>query len=669
MTSLAADGRRIVKLELSHVDTIHVSSGAQKIASLCIVVKDSPEVDELALNPRPLPKMIITDVVPLKEDPTKAEVFFRNLTPEEIVVDNRRLLLPPGTLNNAFGDMLNGAGEDLLDELYEEDPSNNEDEDEEEFDYESTFPADAEEALNEILEENKEALESNPDNATILRNMFDRIAQQIANAEIVHISEDTNLYSVTISLAEAHLGQMLCVSTNAPAFVLTSESGFDVISSNSDKNVWEDFLAILEFPYPDTSEYFDATATLIQSVTGSFPLNLKIDDLNKLRGDLINKVVSLSAGRVEALVESFGYINKMNKAFKHKNNNLKPTLEDSMQIVTMDAIDKLYDITNPGVIASLVKATPFTEQSIQEMETLDTLLTDSGLNESFADILTEEYEKKPLQLSANPTTEELVAYYSAPATRSSFPNALQHLVDKIQMPLFFENNWVGGSVEIKETKTNIGEINVSKLIAVAVRYARLQEIVTHVNDKFVPVALLIRALNFPSETSSWAYLESIKVMGRTVNTIKNDELFNELMLPGLPNGDNEVELVPEQILTTPGASIMHKVAHFVLEDNWDRELLISKAGTNVLNDFINEVYLIAEEVEAAEDSPNRPCPVMKVVFTHFANQANAEQTVKELGQLILALAELNALKHTNHTQGSPEWFEYVENYYSALFRN
>lgn len=707
MTSVSEDGRNIVKLELSHVDTIHVTSGAEKIASLCIVVKDTEAVEGLQVNPQPIPKMIITDVVPLKDDPTRAEIFFRHLTAQEILEENRRFLMPSGSLDQMFGTFFNGAAEDFYEEddedLTDEDPrflddednegggtllenkglvpdaldnydDNSEvsplEEDEQKLDDSSATSQNVEDTFNKILAETKDNLEKiAPGSAEILANVFDKMANTVSS--MVKTNDDMNLYSVTISLAEAHLGQMLCVSTNAPAFVLTSDAGFDAISSTKEKNVWEDFLAILEFPYPDTSEYFDSTATLIQSVTGSFPLNVNIEDINRLRAHLMDKVIGMSNGRVESLVETFGFINPMNKAFKNRNKNIKPTMEDSLQLVTMDAVEKIYEVTTPAVIASLVKATPFTQQSIAEMETLDNLLASSGLNESFGDILAEEYEKKPLKLSSSPTTEELIAYYSAPATKSSFPAALEGLVSRIQMPLFYAHNWVGGNVELEETKTNIGEINVSKIIAVAIRFARLKEIVEHVEDKFVPVALILRALNFPSETSTWAYLESIKIMSRNANKKKSDDLFTELMLPGLPNGDDEVEIVPEQILMTPGATIMHKVAHLILDDAWDKGILISKANTSLLNDFIDEVYLLADEVEESENSAshNKPCPIMKSVFTYFASNQSSEETVKELGQVILALAELNVLKNTNYVQDSQEWVDYVENYYGILFKN
>lgn len=667
MTVSSNDSSKTVKLEVSQVSTIHASEGSLKIASLCIVVKDTEATELLQLNPQAVPKMVIVDVVPLKDDATKVEVFFRNLNEEEFVEETRRYLMPSNSLGYIFDGFFQVEAEDIDEEDDEYDDDYEEDEEDEEEEDKSSFPAESQKALEQLMEANREALESPGEKSALLNSIFQAVQAQFSTENLV--SDDTNLYSVVISLAEAHLGQFLCLSTNAPAFALTSEAGFDALSSRGEPNSWEDFLAILEFPHPDSPEYFDSTARLIQSTTGSFPLNIKIEDFNQLRAGLMDKIISLSNGRSDSLIKSFGYINPMNKAFSNRNKDIKPTHVDSVQFATSDAIDKIYNLTSPASIDGLIGAPPITTNSLEEIKTLDNLLESSGLNETFSDILAEEYEKQPLVLSANPTIEEMRSYYSAPVTRSSFPASMQDLAEKIQMPLFFAHNWTAGNVSIQETLTNVGEIKVSKIFAIAVRYARLKEIVEHLEEKFVPAVLLLRALNFSNEVSTWAYLGSVKIMSKEPAKISRRDFFSEIMLPGLHSEENS-DSSPEQVLSAPTPVILHKVAHLILNEEWDKDLLVSKAKTDVLNGFLDELYNISDgvldlEVEAKS---NKPCPVMQALYSFLTQEVDATEIVLELGQLIITLGELSALKNTDFTQDSEAWTSYIENYYSKLFK-
>ena len=627
-----------IELELARVDTIHVTTGAQKVASLCLVLKDSPAVLELLDSSLPVSKMVITDVVPLKDDPTKAQVFFRNLTTDELIDTNRRYLIPSGSLEDIFGDLMGSHNHALHSDM--ENVGQN---DISELQQEEGFSEDSiENSFTGFFEE------GDPENLT------------------PEASSNTSVYSVVVTLAEAHLAQVLCITTNAPAFVLTSEH---LVRKLEETNVWEDFIAILEFPYTDTPDYFNSTATLTQAVTGSFPMNISINDINEIRALTMNQVLRMAEGSQSALLEAFKSINAFNKTSVQQEKGIKPLPADAMLLFQQDAINKLYEITSPAVLASLIQETPPSQQHMQDMQVLDSLFQDSGLNATFEGILHDEYSNKKLVLSDDPSHEEIVGYYSTPLTVDTFPASMNVLVPKIQMPIFYEYNWAGGNVNLEITSTNIGEVSIARLITVAARFARLEIINVASGSQFVPVALLLQGLGFPNEGTIWAFVEAIKMLSKGGEGRK---LFDALAIAGLPEDDDDSDVVPEEILQTPAANIMHKLGHALLEEEWERVVLIgSLKNKDIIADFVNIFFDSIEEAKNeegyVEHERGKPCPVMLSVFKFLAQKNPSSKVIEELGDLIRLLSELNALKHTDFPSGSTDWDDFIEEYLTDLF--
>lgn len=631
-----------IKLELARVDTVHVTMGSQKIASLCLVVKDSPEVDELMNHPYPVSKMIITDVVPSKDDPEKAEVIFRNLTNEEVIEMSRQFLLPQGTLMEIFGDVIEELGLTSSSQLSAANIENE--------------IYDDEENVDETLNEEDEDVE------------VESLAEIISSHVLPFPEERKVLYSITMSLAEAHLGQMICVGTNAPAFVLTSENTV-AQHNDQDVNVWEDFIALLEFPSLDTAEYFDSTASLIQAVTGAFPLNLTVEKINELRGKAVNDILRLANGSQKALIEAFGLINPMKKLLIKNSEKIseKPTAEETELYFMRDAIDKIYQITSPQTVAALIQEAPNASEYIDDIDTVNEIFRNSGLEEVFDTVLENEFGAEKVEAfkvpTKNSTKEELIAYYSAPLTPYTFPSSMVGLVPKIQMPLLYDNNWVGGTISFEPKDSNSGEIIVSQLITIAVRFARLSQIVQTVPSKLNPIGFLVQAINFPGENTIWSFLEAVSSLGKD----EGEYIFDELLTAGLPR-DNE-QVPPEVLLQTPSAILYHRVGHLILEEGWAKEaLMLSLKDSPLIQEFIDDVFASANELEDEEAQANRPCPIMLATLSLYALKSDYREIVHELGKTVKLLAELNALKNTDFTSGSPEWNEYIEGYLHGILQ-
>jgi hypothetical protein len=646
-----------IELPVSKVETIHVENGSQKIASLSIVLKDSETVDKLIEHPFPMAKMIITDVIPLEEDPSKARVLFRSLTNDEVIEASRQFILPPGALMDIFGDTLKST----LDELIGNDKAalaNAEEENESDV-------ADAERAAENDYNEEVAEIEQQLSNGSIdplqtLANIFNG-----ASNEVPLPKEDNTVYSVVITLAEAHLGQVLCVNTNAPAFVLTSQK----IRAKKPKRrlaVWEDFIAVLEFPYPDTPEYFDSTAALIQAVTGVYPLSIEPYRINSLRAELMNRVIRLSNGSEKALLEGFSLINPINKLTNNNPVENKPTREDAELFFVSEAVEKIYQITSPQTVAALIHEAPNMEEYIEQMDTLDEILRDSGMEDIFNEVIAETgtEEKVAVKLPTHSSSrEELISYYSAPISKETLPQGMRFLANKLQMPILFDYNWASGNSELEITPTNAGEIIVSKLITVAIRFSRLKTITHAVKSNLNPVGFLMQGLNMPGENSLWAVNEAIILLR---NEEDGELLFNELLRSSLPSEEDE-QVSPERALHSAAAMLYHHLGHKVLEEGWDKEtLLISLKDKSLISSFINDVYDSTREPMSEEEASQRPCPIQLATMSMLALQPSVSEIIDQLAFTFRLLAKLNVLKYTDHAENSPEWNEYVEKYLRSV---
>jgi hypothetical protein len=634
-----------IKLELSRIETVHVTTGTQKVASLCLVLKDSPEVQTLIDHPFPVSKMVITDVIPLKDNADAAEVIFRNLTNQEIVEMTQNLMLPQGTLLEMFGDILETMGIDIeldMDE-YEDGPQDH--------DYDP---------------DDEHAHPEEDDNSNIeVIDIAELIKTASSGSSLPLPEEQEVLYSITMSLAEAHLGQMICVGTNAPAFVLTSEN--QLAEHKEKTNVWEDFIALLEFPYLDTVEYFDSTASLIQAVTGTFPLNIQAERIDFLRSKLMNDILRLANGSQKALIESFSIMNPLKTllAKSKLDNREKPTIEDVELFFLHDAIEKIYQKTSPHIVAALINEAPNIEEYVDDIDTVNEIFKNSGLEEIFEDVLesTQGDDIKFLTVpSAKATKEELISFYSASIAPYSFPEKMRGIVPKIHMPILYENNWSSGDA-VEETSTNSGEITVAKLITIAVRFSRLKTIVETTGSNLNPIGFLVQGLNFPGEQTVWSFIESVTLLAENDG---GDLLFRELLAASIPKLDI-TEISPNDIIQTAAAVLLHRFGHLVIEEEWNEEAFtLSMNGKPLLNQFLSDVFAAVAKMEEDESEDAEPCPIMIATLAVFGMSPDYKQLVKELGESLKLLAELNALKNTDYTKNSAEWNKYLADYLRGI---
>lgn len=690
-----------IKLDVVRSETIHVASGENKIPSICFIVKDSEATTDLLSNPLPLPAMVITEVIPLKTNPTRAEILFRNLTAEEIAQQNLGLLNTGGSLKAMIGNLLSiidGKPDEFeiqtsLTDLISPEGSQTPPVNPEDTPKEPQTPTvDSDESpVEEDLTGSKDdttPISSDPtktdenvddvnklvlDPSTFLKagqdgvqDLLSKIRDAIPEIQPMFASENKNVYSIETTLAEAHLALMLCISSNSPAFVLTSEKMYATPASKTEV-VWEDFLAVVDFPMLDTPEYFEATALLIQSVTGHYPLNITPDEIFKIRFEIISLVARIANGSRPALVDSFSLINPMNKTAVHAKQNIVPTKDDALNSFRETMINNLYRMTDVRNLEQFLTGAATVTVPFKPDDSIiaDRILSENGLDSLFDEVMEEEYANNGFSLKPDANIQEMLEYYKARLTPSTLPKGLMPLADRyLNMPLLYDKDWVGKQIDGELTETNSGTVLVSKLLAIAVRFARLIEIAKRDEVTLIPYAVLIQGMLFPGEPAIWAYVEAIK----SLITGKEDEgfVFDTLVTAGFPDNYNN----PAEFLSTSLVAVAHRFVHFLV-DNWELETLLpSLKETPLWIDLLNIVYEKAQSgdgtVRDQEEQGN--CPVMAGFFSYMMTEQPATLLfANEFGQVIKIVTELSILRDTNIEQDTPEWDEAVVKFIHTQF--
>jgi hypothetical protein len=669
--------QKVFQLTLKSVNTIHVNVENQKIAAICLVAKDTPNFKKFSKKLGLTERLVITDVVPQKKNPTKADIFFRNLNNKEIIDLTQHMVLSPFTLEAVFGEIINNA---VLDENGKLEP----------FEVDTT--PENENGSNENISVEDEDISDGEDYG-YGEMVFDGpsgvagLAQILLNnLESIPEQSDLTLYKVTVPLVQAHIAQTLYVTSNSPAFIIISESEYEELTNERkypELNI--DNFMLLDYPYPDTAAYFEATASLMQSITGMYQMNISTDAMGRLRGQMLSLVVELAGGSEEALRKAFSYINPIKKATSivtrrtSGDRTAKPSPQDVELCYFAEAIDRAYAFMSPSNIASIIQDEKNGMEYLQEINAVDELFDGTDMREVFNEILAEQKEKSLFNFIIPPnessSLEEIVNYYTAEITSENLPEKMRPLVSHISMPILYDYDWASGKVVVQETSQNNSEIIIAKLITLAVRYARLNDIVTTTKANINPIGCLIRGVSFPTESLAWAYSEGIRHLPEE----DGEKFFAELYTAGLTNPNVREEFYDINVLMNSGlAHLLHRLGHAVLKEEWTKEgLNMLTSGQKVLPYFIEELFNAVEaqngssEGDLQEDGIDieEGCPPMQATASFFLSldfKAEGDKLVNEVATLLLELSKLKASQLLETREGSDEWKEFIQEYLFVL---
>lgn len=652
-------------IKVDHVETVHVNYEGQKLACICLVLQDSPSSYKMKDSVSVLNRMVITDVVPQKSNAEKSDIYFRNLNNREVIYLGSKGALPIGSVTGVFANFLDTH-------VLTEDGS--------------------------LVRGETVSSEEGADIRRILgigHHAHDIQAEYNAEQQLIGIlaqvvndipeQQEQRLYKTTVSTAEAHLGQLLHNNTNSPAFIFTTGEDFSSLK-NKEKQSIENY-TLLEFPLPNTSEYYDTTASLTQAITGVYQLNVSTNSMNRIRGLLLNSILRISYGDNKGLIDAFSKVNPIRKALlkvKERSQGVsleKPTVEDMELCYYAEAVNRIYSFTSPENIAAIIQEEKPSDEFLNDIETIKSLFSDTDLSETFNELI-ENHSKGEINFlmppKAGDSVEEIVSYYSAPVTLENLPENMRPLIQYLEMPLLFEDNWAQGEIKTTETDTNASEIVLAKLITVAIRYARLKIIGSpEVKSNINPIGCLIRGMTYPQESLFWVHSEAVKTLATTFGK----KIFKEIFIESM--GVNLVSRYDlGYLMNTSLGFMLHRVGHQVLDEQLTPEqVAFLLKDSPILNKYFENIYKVESFTEDSDDEEEgdeffeedvdlgdecSPTTALVALFMTYVSSSDIVQLGEELADFLIALAELSVQASTDLKAGTKEWKKLMSDYLSDI---
>lgn len=620
-----------VKLSVKKSSFLHFPSESnEKILGNCLVIASTAESENLFNKVIGEPAWLkIVMILPNLEDENKVDVYFRNINNKEILDLISTQVLPEFYLDSYFSDVEVATSQN---------------------------PLEGEEHLTD---------EANREIQKVLR------IQALMNTDLKEVN-DQQIYSITLSLEEAHLAKILSADNpQSPAFVILSENKFRSLKRklvDDRPNIYS--LPVLEFPEPNTNEYYSVVSYLDQKLTGIFPFHLSLSLVNKVRGDLLSLIVNLANGSNAALVQTFKYLNAVTKSdatlIKRMRGDysINPTTEDMEFSFLSETVDRTFKFLTLDNLLPLFTSTP--EQGIEYLENvqaLNDLLESSGLHEEFEKILGERsFPELSIPPSREASLEEVSEYLEQRILPTTLPVPMMGLSDKMNFDLLYSHDWIKGVPETLPDNVSPGAVTVAKILTLAVRYSRLQTLVETAEAPINPIAILMRALSDQTEMSLWAPAEAIRLLPQQ-NQKDGLFLFTQVLTSGLIHPSFGEESMPlEFLLRSLITHVLHRVGHMIVNEKFEKgtiETLLPEYS--YLLPFVDALY--PEDTGSSGQQTCIPLEATVSVLTQtdFSTQGNA--LVEETGMLLVDIANIKAAEaFPEGNEKDPDWKEFVETY-------
>ncbi len=621
-----------IELSVKKSSFLHFPSESnEKILGNCLIVASTAESEELFNKVIGEPAWLkISMILPNLEDENKVDVYFRNINNKEILELISTQVLPEFYLDTYFGD------------------------------------AEVTVAENPLEEEGLISEEANREIQKVLR------IQALMDANLEEVNSQ-QIYCVTLSLEEAHLAKTLSANDpQSPAFIVLSENKFRSLKRkpvDDRPNIYS--LPVLEFPEPNTNEYYSVVSYLDQKLTGIFPFHLSLGLVNKVRGDLLSLIVNLANGSDTALIQTFKYLNAVTKSDATLTKRMRgdysinPTTEDMEFSFLSETVDRTFKFLTLDNVLPLFTSTP--EQGIKYLENvqaLNDLLEGSGLHEEFEKILGERnFPELSIPPSREASLEEVSEYLEQRILPTTLPVPMIDLAGKMNFDLLYAHDWIKGVPETLPDNISSGAVTVAKILALAVRYGRLQTLVETAEAPINPIAILMRALSDQSEMSIWAPAEAIRLLPQR-NQKDGLFLFTQVLTSGLIHPSFGQESLPiEFLLRSLITHVLHRVGHMITNEQFEKgtiETLLPEYS--YLLPFVDALY---PEEENSSSGQQTCIPLEATVNvltqTDFSTQGRA--LVEETGMLLIDIANIKAAEaFPEGNEKDPAWKEFVETY-------
>lgn len=381
--------------------------------------------------------------------------------------------------------------------------------------------------------------------------------------------------------------------------------------------------------------------------------NLSQKEYDTIRGDTLSLVLALARGDHEALNRVLSFAPRYDAARgKTQDKDYEPDLQEKQMLFTRLHIARLLHMSHPAQFAARGDSIEQLQKNRETISEFEQIMQQNDLGEAFSE-LTDSYVQKPQQ---DADDDAKMTYFASSTTHT--PASMAPLVGEILRLRALERNWNADPVEVDVDEVlPDGDSLVSGFIVVALRIARLRELSQNPEETFHPSFLVQSALSMDGEPPFWVYQQIHRLLGAGDSYPFEDFLLSQLPRE-LPEG------VPlEMLITTPPGNAFHNLGHLILKDELGRTgLRHAFADLPIISSFLEDLFEQAAQQAEQPEEEEHACPSVIATLNTLRLDFERAEIIAQLGRAYLALAELNALRDTEHLQDSAEWRDYLQEY-------
>lgn len=488
-------------------------------------------------------------------------------------------------------------------------------------------------------------------------------------------------YRVNIPRSLLQVGRMYNSVLNAPAvsiLTLSEMGGYDPdnVLERVAPIFSDDVIIRMFFPVEPTSEltaefnqvlnhsnidFLDgANVKDIMKMVSKVTVTVSSIELSEIRAELVDIIISLINGSEDALVSLYEYAEAIDSALEAVENSTPLSDDERVALIIYECLGKLYVETSPNALVSQIVE----EAEIDEINIFQHVIEESGmdLNGIFNNVLTEHYEVHPeaLSIGEHSTQQERVDYLMKDTNTIPLLGGLFSLSDRINVDLLYSRDWNNSNVT-EEDYVSKGEYAIILALLISQRiqmFAKVLDSDSPEEVNLLAMTMLIQDLSTEGESDIWVLIEGLKRM-----VVTQPLVFNEFLHLSIEGADHENKVY------SPFGALLHRFGHAIIEEEWGYgSMMIAFEKLPLIKEFVSTLFSEYEDLKDSshDHDEEEECYSLNATLHVIEHQEQLKNIIKQLGEALTILAELNVMRSENHKKDSDEWFTSIRQYLTGI---